>query len=131
MKNLNIFYWTVTSLFCAFMTFSAIPDILMVPDALNFMTHLGYPIYLIPFIGFAKLLGSICLLMPRFFRLKEWAYAGMFFDLAGATYSVLCTDGFQPGIFFMILPVSLLFISYYLWHKRLMTVPVENVMQQS
>lgn len=78
MKKRNIAYWVVTALFSAFMIFSAVPDIMMVPDAMKFIGHLGYPDYFIPFIGVAKLLGSIAILIPGFPRIKEWAYAGLF-----------------------------------------------------
>jgi hypothetical protein len=100
------------------MLFSSIPDMLVVPDAVTIMAHLGYPRYFIPFIGFAKCLGVIAVLYPRFPQLKEWAYAGLFFDLMGATYSQIATDGFQPGVLFMILPLGLLFFSYQLWRKK-------------
>src|SRR5882762_1506351 len=93
MKKTKILYWIITGLFSAFMLFSAIPDIMVVPDAITFMNHLGYPIYIIPFLGVAKLLGVIAILIPGFPRIKEWAYAGLFFDLIGATYSVIATDG--------------------------------------
>lgn len=118
MKNTKTLYWVITGLFCAFMLFSAVPDILLVPDAITFMTHLGYPRYFIPFIGLAKLLGVIAILIPRFPRLKEWAYAGLCFDLLGATYSQLATDGFQPAVLLMALPVALLFLSYSLSNKK-------------
>src|SRR5687768_4782281 len=104
MKRTKFYFWIVTGLFSAFMLFSAIPDLMMVPEAKTFMNHLGYPDYIIPFIGFAKLLGVIAILIPGYPVIKEWAYAGLFFDLAGATYSVISTDGFQPGLFTMILP---------------------------
>ena len=122
MKKNKILYWTITGLFSAFMLFSAVPDILVVPDAIAFMTHLGYPKYFIPFIGVAKLLGVIAILVPGFPRIKEWAYAGLFFDLIGATYSQVANDGFQPAILFMVLPIALLFISYSLYHKKIRTV---------
>ncbi len=118
MKNTKLLYWVITILFSLFMLFSSIPDILNNPDAVKFMTHLGYPNYFTPFIGIAKLLGIIAILIPGFPRIKEWAYAGLTFDLIGATYSNLSTDGFQPSIFFMVLPIAFLFISYYLWHKK-------------
>ena len=119
MKKINTFYWIVTGLFAAFMAFSAIPDILSVPDAVKMVNgDLGYPVYIIPFLGVAKLLGVIAILVPAFSRLKEWAYAGLFFDLAGATYSAIATGGFQPELLFMILPVGFLFLSYYLWHRK-------------
>jgi uncharacterized membrane protein YphA (DoxX/SURF4 family) len=56
-------------------------------DTVEGMTHLGYPLYFLTLLGLWKLLGGIALLVPRFPRLKEWAYAGIFFDLTGATWS--------------------------------------------
>jgi hypothetical protein len=118
MKKTNIAYWVVTGLFSAFMIFSAIPDIMMVPDAVTMVTGLGYPKYFIPFIGVAKLLGAIAILIPGWPRIKEWAYAGLFFDLIGATYSGIALAGMQPDMSFMILPIGFLFWSYFLHHKR-------------
>jgi hypothetical protein len=119
MKKTKIFYWIITGLFSAFMLFSAIPDVISTTDAVKFMNSLGYPNYIISFLGVAKVLGIIAILIPGNFRIKEWAYAGLFFDLAGATYSVAATGGFQASLLFMVLPIVFLFISYYLWHKKI------------
>lgn len=118
MKKTKILFWIITGLFSTFMLFSAIPDIMVIPDAVTFMAHLGYPRYFIPFIGVAKLLGIIAILIPGYPRIKEWAYAGLFFDLVGATYSVVATDGFKVDLLVMLLPFSFLFTSYYLYHKK-------------
>lgn len=112
MKNTKLIYWTTTLLFSAFMIFSAIPDMLVVEDAKQFMTHLGYPVYFIPFIGVAKLLGSIAILIPGFKKLKEWAYAGLVFDLTGAVYSVVSVDGFQLPMLTMVIVFAVAFTSY-------------------
>jgi len=122
MKKIKIAYWIVTGIFAAFMLFSAIPDILVVPDAVTMITGLGYPRYIIPFLGVAKLLGAIVILIPGLKRIKEWAYAGLFFDLTGATYSAIAKEGFQLPMLFMILPMGFLFLSYFLWHKKGQTV---------
>lgn len=120
MKKINTLYWVITGIFAAFMTFTAIPDLLLDPEATKMISGgLGYPGYIIPFLGVAKLLGSIAILIPGFPRIKEWAYAGLFFDLTGATYSALSIDPSQIGILFMILPFSFLFASYFLYYKRL------------
>lgn len=120
MKRTNLFFWIITLLFSAFMLFASIPDIMLVPDALKFMHHLGYPDYFIRFLGIAKLLGIIAILIPADFpRIKEWAYAGLAFDLIGATYSQLASDGFMPGVLFMILPLAFLAASYLLHHKKM------------
>ena len=118
MKKTKLLYWIITGLFSAFMLFSAVPDILVLPEAVTFLAHLGYPKYIVPFLGVAKLLGIIAILIPGFPRLKEWAYAGLFFDLLGATYSGIVTDGPQPQALFMLLPFTLLFLSYFLYHKK-------------
>ena len=63
--------------------------------------------------------GAIAILIPGLNRLKEWAYAGLFFDLFGAAYSGIAVGGFQPSILFMLLPLGFLFLSYFLWHKMI------------
>src|SRR6266567_1252320 len=95
MKKNKTLYWIITGLFSVFMLLSALPDIMVVPDAVTFMSHLGYPRYIISFLGLAKLLGVIAILIPGFPRIKEWAYAGLAFDLIGATYSVIAVG--DPG----------------------------------
>jgi hypothetical protein len=117
MKKTKIIYWTVTILFCAFMLFSAIPDILVTAEAKAFLTGIGYPLYFIPFIGILKTLGVVALLIPGYYRIKEWAYAGFVFDLVGATYSVWASAGPDPGMLFMVLPIGFLFLSYGFYHK--------------
>lgn len=119
MKKTRILYWTITGIFAAFMLFTAIPDIMMSPDAVKMISGLGYPHYFIPFIGVAKVLGSIAILIPGFKKIKEWAYAGLFFDLVAATYSIVQTAGISPSLMFMVLPIVFLFVSYYLWHKSM------------
>jgi len=83
MKQPNIPYWAITLLMAAFMLMASIPDVLRIPAAIGVFSHLGYPIYLLPFLGAAKILGVIAVLVPAFQRLKEWAYAGLVFDLTG------------------------------------------------
>jgi len=119
MKKTTILYWVFTGLFSAFMTFTAIPDIMMSPDAVTFITALGYPKYLIPFLGVAKTLGSIAILIPGFPRIKEWAYAGLFIDLVGATYSNICVSGVDPAMLFMFVPFGLGTLSYIFYHRKL------------
>lgn len=118
MKRTRILFWIFTALFAAFMTYSAIPSILNSTESVKMMSdYLGYPLYFTPFLGVAKLLGSIAILIPGYWRLKEWAYAGFFFDLIGATYSMIAVGGVNPQILFMILPFSLAILSYVYYHK--------------
>jgi uncharacterized membrane protein YphA (DoxX/SURF4 family) len=119
MKKTNTLYWVFTAPFAALMLFSSIPDIMMLPDAVTFMNHLGYPNYFIPFIGVAKILGVIAILVPGFPRIKEWAYAGLAFDLIGALYSQIATEGFQIGaMLFMLAFILFEALSYVYFHKK-------------
>src|SRR5262245_6320433 len=87
MKRGRRLHWIVTGLMAAFMLMASIPDILRIPQAVDLFRHLGYPSYLLPFLGIAKTLGVIAIVAPGVRGLKEWAYAGLIFDLVGALYS--------------------------------------------
>ena len=119
MKTIKISYWIVTGLFSAFMIFSASGEIMCTPQNMQFMRQLGYPDYFSPFIGIAKVLGVIAILIPGFKRIKEWAYAGLFYDLVGAIYSVTTVYGLNFGTAFIVLPIIFLIASYILYHKKL------------
>ena len=118
MKKINISYWIFTSLFSFIMLGSAIPDILVQPIAVEGFKGLGYPSYLIPFIGIAKLLGVVAILAPGFPRIKEWAYAGLIIDLTGATYSIISSGQSASAWGFMALPLMLGIGSYIFYHKK-------------
>jgi DoxX-like family len=58
------------------------------------MLHLGYPAYFSDILGAWKILGALAVAAPELRRAKEWAYAGMLFDLTGAAISrVVVGDG--------------------------------------
>lgn len=118
MKKTNVLYWSFTGLFALVMTLSAIPNILVTSDSVTMFSGLGYPTYLVPFLGVAKLLGAVTILIPGFSRVKEWAYAGLFFDLTGATYSAIMVSGLQPEMAGMLIFFGLFALSYIYYHKR-------------
>ncbi len=118
MKNLNIYYWISIGLILFFLIPGSIMNIVKTPDWVLVFNDLGYPEYLLPFLGVAKLAGCIVLVLPYFKRLKEWAYAGLFFDLVGATYSGLMVSGFEPAMIIMFIAIGVLLGSYWLWRKK-------------
>lgn len=124
-KKLNIAYWIVVVLFGGFMIFSAIPDIMMNPDAVK-MIHddMGYPMYFLKFIGVAKLLGGLAIIIPGFPRIKEWAYAGLMFDLISATYSFAALGKSPMEWAPMFLFIGLGFAAYALYHKKYKTTAI-------
>jgi hypothetical protein len=97
MKTNTWVRWVFTALAAALMVLSALPDVLRVPGAVMVFRHLGYPAYLLPFLGTAKLLGVAAVLAPGVPRIKEWAFAGLTFDLVGALYSHL-SIGDPPNV---------------------------------
>jgi hypothetical protein len=120
MKKIKILYWVFTGLFAAMMFMSAIPDILSNPIAVKGMHgDLGYPLYFIPFIGVAKALGVVAILVPGYPRIKEWAYAGLTFDLLGATYSIISAGQPLGSFVFMVIPLTIAALSYTFYHKKL------------
>lgn len=120
MKKINIIYWIFTVLICGLMLFSSIGSFAD-PVASKAMMegHFGYPPYITVFLSIAKILGVIALLVPGFPRLKEWAYAGFFFDLTGAMYSSIMVKDPIDGVLFFIVFYVFLFGSYIYHHKRL------------
>ena len=121
-KTINIIYWISTILFAALIIFSASGGLQPSQPAIQLIhDSLGYPIYFIQFISFAKLIGAAAILIPRLNRsVKEWAYAGLFFDLAGAIYSGIASSGkFDPQMLMMLIWIVPGIISYYCWHKRM------------
>lgn len=125
MKKINIIYWISTVIFAGLMLFSAIPDAMNKPDAVVFMSgFLGYPKYFTPFIGIVKIVGVIAVLLPIPPRLKEWAYAGLAFDLMGAIFSIIAATmaagkSLDPSMIFMLVWVVPGIISYIYYHKKL------------
>ncbi len=119
-KTINLLYWGTTLLFAGFMVWSSVPGISPKGQTLQVLhDYLGYPVYFISFISVAKLIGSAAILVPAFNKIKEWAYAGLFFDLAGAIFSVVyVSKKFDPGMLFILLPVVLGALSYYFWNKK-------------
>lgn len=97
MKALTLMGWIVTGLMATLMLLAALPDVLRLPDAVSVFEHLGYPPYLLIFLGTAKMLGVTAVLVPGGQRLKEWAFAGLTFDLIGALYSHLSV-GDPPAV---------------------------------
>ena len=89
MRIKMIAYWATTIPLALELLVGAEWDLTLRPDVVQIVTHLGYPVYLLTILGFWKLLAAIALLAPGLARLKEWAYAGVFFEMTGAAASHL------------------------------------------
>jgi hypothetical protein len=80
-------YWVTTAILVFGIGSGGAAELARVPANIEGIVQLGYPVYFIVMIGFWKVLGAVALLVPRFPRLKEWAYAGIFFNMTGAAVS--------------------------------------------
>ena len=118
-KPINLLYWGTTLLFAGFMVWSSVPGVSPKGQTLQVLhDYLGYPVYFISFISVAKLIGSAAILIPGFDKIKEWAYAGLFFDLGGAVFSAITVAGsFDPRMLTMLIWILPGVLSYILWHQ--------------
>ena len=89
----SIAYWMTTGMVVLAMFSGGIAELAHRPETIDGMKQLGYPVYFVMILGFWKLLGSLALVIPGFPRVKEWAYAGIFFNMTGAAVShLVCHD---------------------------------------
>lgn len=83
----SIGYWATTVLLVSSIFSGGMAELTRRPETIEGMRLLGYPVYFVMIIGFWKLLASVALVAPGLPRLKEWAYAGVFFNMTGAAVS--------------------------------------------
>src|SRR5579872_3259801 len=95
-----IAYWLTTGLIVLETAVGAEWDLARTPFVRDIFAHLGYPLYLLTILGIWKLPAAVVLIIPRSGRLKEWAYAGLFFVYTGAAASHFLhgdsTEGWSP-----------------------------------
>jgi hypothetical protein len=118
MKKIRVFYWITTGLLALMMLFSSISSFISPPQAEAFFQTLNMPAYLISFLSVAKILGVIAILVPGYPRIREWAYAGLVFDLVGAIYSNYASGKPAGEWLPILLFIGLAFASYFLYHKK-------------
>jgi uncharacterized membrane protein YphA (DoxX/SURF4 family) len=87
MQKKKIGYWVATGLLAFAFVSGGIADVVQPKPVVEGMTRIGYPLYFLTIIGLWKVLGALALVWPGLPRLKEWAYAGVFFLMTGAAVS--------------------------------------------
>jgi hypothetical protein len=118
-KAKNIVYWTTTGLIAFFIGGGGAAQIAQyLGNPHGVVPVLDYPMYFFAILGFWKVLGAIAILVPRFPRLKEWAYAGIFFDLTGAAASCAAVGGYGAYAFHVIAPLILAVLAVASWALR-------------
>lgn len=115
-KRDKIIYWIATIWLSLGMVSTGIVQLLKLQQGqggTEMITHLGYPEYVVTMLGAAKIAGVIVVLMPKLPLLKEWAYAGFSFVMAGAFFSHLATNDAITEIFPSFLLLILTVVSWY------------------
>ena len=84
------------------------------PFVTQVVTSLGYPVYILAIISVFKIPGAVTIVVPGFLRLKEWAYAGIAFELSGAVASHAACGKWGDSI----APLSLLCLAIASWALR-------------
>ena len=79
---MKIAYWIVTGIFCLLMLAAVAMEIFGFAESVAFVNQLGYPAHIAYVLPITKALGVIAILTKYSKTLKEWAYAGFFFDFS-------------------------------------------------
>ena len=132
MKSKNIAYWITTILVAFPIGSGGVMQVLRVPATVEGFVHiLHYPAYFVTILGVWKVLGAIAILVPRFPRLKEWAYAGIIFDLTGAAASVAAVGGYGAYGFHILVPLIIAVLAMVSWYLRPPSRKIGNLIPTS
>jgi uncharacterized membrane protein YphA (DoxX/SURF4 family) len=112
MKAKTIGYWITTVIVALLLVSGGVAQVTLT-NAEGFKL-LGYPVYFMVLLGVWKLLGGIVILIPRFPRVKEWAYAGIFFDFTGAAVTAAACHSGAGHIVAPLVCTAMLVISWAL-----------------
>lgn len=111
-RSKSVLYWITTALL-AFILFSGGLWLIIGSESMD--AQLGFPAYFWLILGFWKILGAIAILVPRFPLLKEWAYAGVVFNMTGAAATRLFVGDSAAHI---VAPLVICGIAYASWFLR-------------
>ena len=117
-KARSIAYWITTILLAFFMSGGVTQILQFRANPHGVVPELGYPMYFFAIIGAWKVLGAIAILVPGFPRLKEWAYAGIFFDVTGAAISCAAVGGYGAYAFHVTAPLIITGFTVASWALR-------------
>jgi hypothetical protein len=111
----TVVYWIATVSIVGELAVGGVWDLLRIDYVRGVVEHLDYPAYLLTIMGIWKIPGAVALLLRRFPRINEWAYAGAVINYASAVASHLIVG---DGIGVIIAPVALLALTVTSWMLR-------------
>lgn len=117
LKTSKIIYWTGAVLISLWFGTSGFCELTRNAIVWDITLKLGYPSHFIYILGVAKLLGIAVLLTPgKLLRLKEWVFAGIFFDILFAFFSKVAVLGFAATID-AIIALTIITVTYAMFRK--------------
>jgi len=119
MKKTTVFYWIFTGMLIPALGIGSVSGLFSSPESVQVITALNYPAYIVPFLSLARLLALLVIFLPKLPRLKEWAYAGLVFDVIGAMYSQIALENPLKHLIFPLIALVFIFGSYFFYHKKL------------
>ncbi len=122
MKRNKIIFWVATTIIILWEGVMPLSTLLFAPEQATIGTKpLGYPDYFAYTLIICKALGVIAIAYPKTpAKLREWAYAGLAFNLIFAVISHACVD---KNMGFMLLPLVILGILAvsYIYNQKIRT----------
>lgn len=116
-KTTKIIYWIGVILTSLWFGTSGLFELTKNPLVWVITQQLGYPAHFIYILGVMKVSGVITLLIPnKLLRLKEWLFAGVFFDIIFAFFSKLAVLGF-PATIDAIIAFVMVSVTYMMFRK--------------
>ena len=128
-KSSKVFYWLTTGFLALGMLAGGVQQLLQIGGYVEIVSRLGYPIYMLSILGAWKILGVIAILVPKFPLVKEWAYAGFFFAMSGASAShITMGQPFTEAVPSLIL-LTMTILSWYFRppDRRLVNTPKQSI----
>jgi len=115
MKIRNVAYFATTAQLTVAFLGAGVANLLRLDHVAHDMIRLGYPTYFMTVLGVWKVLGAAVVALPGLPRLKEWAYAGMIFDLTGAAASRAAS---HDGVTTVLIPLGIALAALVSWRLR-------------
>lgn len=107
-------YWATTAVVVGECAVGGTMDLFELAPFYPMLIDLGYPSYLSPILGGAKLAAAVVIAVPGLPRLKEWAYAGVLINMLGAAAS----NGAAHRYSGMIAPAAFAVLALASWATR-------------
>jgi uncharacterized membrane protein YphA (DoxX/SURF4 family) len=111
----TLLYWPSTLFLTVVLLWTGSRYLIGAPLFADKIAHLGYPHYVLLILGIWKILAGVVILIKGFPRLKEWAYAGIIFELTGASASHAFVG---DAAVYILVPLGLGLVALISWVTR-------------